>query len=82
MHWGYTYIERSRTGSVENERLQPFSSFGACCLAAQEAFNSSSPTKALRCVQIIYCRYNQDECLPEIQPVLRTIESAETEKSV
>jgi hypothetical protein len=73
MHWGYTYIERGVTGRIENERLKPFASFDICCAAAQQALDTN-PARRLRCTQVINCRYNHDECLPEMQPVLKTIE--------
>jgi hypothetical protein len=73
MNFGYTYIERGLNGGIENHRLRPFASFGECCAAAEQAVVADS-ARPLQCTQVIYCRYAGEECIPEIQPILKTFE--------
>jgi hypothetical protein len=71
MNFGYTYIERGLNGGIENQRLKAFASFQECCDSAELAAESGRP---LQCTQVIYCRYAGEECIPEIQPILKTFE--------
>jgi hypothetical protein len=73
MSFGFTFIERGEDGSVENVVLEPFDSFAECCSAAEEAANADSAL-LVQFTQVVYCRYNGDQCIPEMQSVLRTYE--------
>jgi hypothetical protein len=72
MKFGYTYIERDADGRVENPALTPFESFGACCDAAERAVKADATS--VQSAHVIYCRYDDRQCLPEMHPVLRTFE--------
>jgi lipopolysaccharide biosynthesis glycosyltransferase len=73
MKFAYSYIERGPSGEVLNAALKPFDSFSECCAAAEEAANADSAL-LVQFTQVIYCRYNGDQCIPEMQSVLRTYE--------
>ena len=73
MKCGFTFLERSQTGSVENAAFQTFDSFEMCCVAAEQAANAD-PAMLVESTHVVYCRYNDAQCLPEMQPVLKTYE--------
>jgi hypothetical protein len=68
---GYTFIERSPTGSVENTAFETFDSLAECCAAAEEAANSES-AQFVEQTQVVYCDYDPEQCLPHMTPVLKT----------
>ncbi len=70
---GFTFLERSQTGSVENATFQTFDSFEICCVAAEQAANADAAL-LVESTHVVYCRYNDKQCLPEMQPVLKTYE--------
>jgi len=76
MNFGYTYIERGSGGEVQNDTLKPFSSFEDCCAAAEAAANAAS-TRPVTLVQVLHCRYDSRQCVPEMRPILRTYERSE-----
>ena len=71
MQFGYTFIERCPTGAVLNADLRPFGSFSECCAAAEKAVNAQ-PAQSRRSAQVVCCRYDKKECIPDMQPVLKT----------
>ncbi len=79
MKFGWTYIERGIGGGVENAVLKPFDSFAGCCVAAEEALNVES-VRPVQLTQVVYCRYNGKQCIPEMQPVLKTFARHPSEK--
>ncbi len=76
MKFGYTYIERGPSGGVMNVAFNPFSSIEECCIAAEEAVNSQS-ARVLQSTQVVYCRYDSEQCIPEMQPILKRYERSQ-----
>jgi hypothetical protein len=75
VNFGYTYIDRTSGGGVQNETLVPFSTFEGCCAAAETAANAGH-SGCSGWIQIVYCRYDDEHCIPEMQPVLKTFARA------
>lgn len=72
MTFGFTYIQRSIAGRVENTSFEKFDSFNDCCAAAQVIMNSPSGN-AISQIQIVPCNFDDHRCIPLLMTVLKTI---------
>lgn len=73
MSFGYTYIERSLTGRVENDVFAHFATFKDCCAAAQAAMVRGKENGIVR-IQVVPCEYDDHRCTPLIMSVLRSFD--------
>lgn len=72
---GFTFIERGPTGAVLSAALKPFGSFTECCAAAEKAAKVQT-AQLHQFAQVVSCRYDDKECIPDMQPVLKIYEQS------